>query len=288
MHIDDAIQSTDMRGEGPVWSSQENALYWVDIDRKLLQRWNPVSKERKIWEMHSNIGSFALRRDGSALVALRDGFFFVNLDTGETQSLGNPEESLSYTRFNDGKCDRKGRFWAGTMDEEFPNKRGALYRLNPDRTYTKMIGHIGISNGLGWSPDNSVFYYTDSADHTIYAYDFDHEMGTISNPRVFARTSDDYVPDGLTVDREGFVWSANWDGWKITRYAPSGVVDMEISLPVQRPTSCTFGGPNMDQLFVTTARIDLDADALKKQPLAGNVFVIQTKSEGYLEPLFNG
>jgi len=288
MQVEVAVQSLDLLGEGPVWSPQENALYWVDIDRKLLQQWNPVTKERKIWEMPSHIGSFALRRSGGALVALRDGFFFFNLETSEAQSLGNPESALTYTRFNDGKCDRKGRFWAGTMDEKFPNKRAALYRFNTDRTYTKMMGHIGISNGLGWSPDDKTFYYTDSADHAIYAYDFDYETGTINNPRVFARTPDEYVPDGLTVDREGFVWSANWDGWKVIRYAPDGVIDLEVPLPVQRPTSCTFGGPKMDQLFITSARIDLDAGALEKQPLAGNVFVIQTKSEGIAEPFFNG
>jgi len=221
-------------------------------------------------------------------VALRDGFFFFDLETSEALSLGDPEASLPFTRFNDGKCDRKGRFWAGTMDEGFPNKRAALYRFNPDRTVSQMLSNIGISNGLGWSPDNKIFYYTDSADHAIYTYDFDYEEGAISNPRIFARTPDAYVPDGLTVDREGFVWSANWDGWKVTRYTPGGMVDMEIPLPVQRPTSCTFGGEKMDQLFITSARIDLDAATLEEQPLAGNVFVIQTKSEGFAEPIFNG
>lgn len=288
MYVEVAIPSLDVLGEGPVWSPNENALYWVDIDRKLLQRWDPIVKERKIWEMHSNIGSFALRRAGSALVALRDGFFFFDLETSDAKSLGDPEDSLPYTRFNDGKCDRKGRFWAGTMDEGFPKKRAALYRFNPDRTLIKMISNIGISNGLGWSPDNKIFYYTDSADHAIYAYDFDYENGTISNPRIFASTPDDYVPDGLTVDKDGFVWSANWDGWKVIRYTPGGIIDLEIPLPVQRPTSCTFGGPKMDQLFITSARIDLDAAALEKQPLAGNVFVIQTEFEGLTEPMFAG
>jgi L-arabinonolactonase len=286
--VEVAVNSMDILGEGPVWSRQENALYWVDIDRQLLQRLNPNTGERKMWKMHSNIGSFALRPSGHPLVALRDGFFFYDLDTSKTRFLGDPEDDLPYTRFNDGKCDRMGRFWAGTMDEESPKKRAALYCLSPDRTYTKMIDHIGISNGLGWSPDNSVFYYTDSVDHTIYAYDFNLTMGTISNPRVFARTPNEYVPDGLTVDKDGFVWSANWDGWKVIRYTPDGKIDMEILLPVQRPTSCTFGGPNMDQLFITSARIDLDVTALEKQPLAGSVFVIQTQSEGIAEPFFNG
>ncbi len=288
MQVEIAVQSMDILGEGPVWSQQDNSLYWVDIERKLLQQWNPITKEHKSWELHSNIGSFALRCNGGTLVALRDGFHFLDLKTGDVQALGDPEDSIRFTRFNDGKCDRAGRFWAGTMDEELPNRRAGLYRFDPDYTYTRILDHIGISNGLGWSPDNKTFYYTDSADHTIYSYDYNIERGTVSNPRVFIRTPEDYVPDGLTVDERGFVWSANWDGWKITRYAPSGAVDMEILLPVQRPTSCTFGGPNMDRLFITSARIGLDPDSLEKQPLAGNVLMIQTSFKGLVEPLFNG
>jgi sugar lactone lactonase YvrE len=288
MDVEVVVKSNDLLGEGPVWSNLESALYWVDIERKLLQRWDSISKEQRIWKVYSNIGSFALQRSGGAVVALREGFFMLNLDDERLQKIGDPECSKPYTRFNDGKCDRQGRFWAGTMDEQSPKKRAALYRLNLDRTIDKVFDHVGISNGMGWSPNNKVFYYTDSVEHTIYAFDFDLESGSITNKRVFAQTPDDYVPDGLTVDSEGFIWSANWDGWKILRYDPGGEIDMEIPLPVQRPTSCTFGGPELNHLFVTSARLGLDRDVLERQPLAGSVFRIKTQVHGIVEPFFEG
>jgi sugar lactone lactonase YvrE len=147
---------------------------------------------------------------------------------------------------------------------------------------------IGISNGLGWSPDNRVMYYTDSAQRTIWAYDFDLENGDISDQRVFARTPAEYVPDGLTVDAEGFIWSAKWDGWKVVRYAPDGSVDQEVRLPVQRPTSCTFGGTDLKRLFITSASTGLTEAELQNQPLAGSVFVVDTDIMGIPEPRYAG
>lgn len=288
MIIDVAVSSCDTLGEGPIWDSKENALYWVDIERKLLQRWDPANNMRKVWELHTNIGSFALRSSGGAVVALRDGLSFLNLSDGTITMICNPESKKRKTRFNDGKCDRQGRFWAGTMDEEIPNKRAALYRYDPDGTCHMMVDRIGISNGLGWSPDNATFYYTDSGDRVIYAYDFNLDFGLIYNRRIFVQTPSDYVPDGLTVDAAGYVWSANWDGWKVTRYDPLGRIDLEIPLPIQRPTSCTFGGENLDKLYITSARIGLEAKDLAKQPLAGNVFVVQTDVHGLPEPRFVG
>ncbi|MFN2150563.1 MAG: SMP-30/gluconolactonase/LRE family protein, partial [Anaerolineales bacterium] len=200
----------------------------------------------------------------------------------------DPEADQPYTRFNDGKCDRSGRFWAGTMDEGNPNTRGALYRLDPSGDCQIMQAGIGISNGLGWSPDNRIMYYTDSIKHQIYAYDFDLQSGTIRNRRVFAETPQEYVPDGLAVDAEGHIWSAKWDGWKVVRYAPDGSVDSEIELPVQRPTSCTFGGPELKHLYITSARDGLTAQELARQPEAGNILVLETSTHGLPEPRFGG
>jgi L-arabinonolactonase len=288
MEVKVAIESKDSLGEGPVWSESEGALYWVDIDRQLLQRWDSVSGERRIWEMPSAIGSFALRESGGCIVALRTGLASLDFASGEVVPIVDPEPDKPTTRFNDGKCDRQGRFWAGTMDEEYPNLRGSLYRLDSDLGLHRMRGSVGISNGLGWSPDNRTFYFTDSVKHTIYVYDFDPETGDIAHERIFAQTPEEYVPDGLTVDSEGCIWSAKWDGWKIVRYAPNGSIDLEVSLPVQRPTSCTFGGPGMNLLFVTSARIDLSNEELSRQPLAGSVFVIETRVKGIPEPKFLG
>jgi len=288
MKVKLAYQANDILGEGPVWVSEEQALYWVDIVRPALQRWDPASGTYKHWEMPSDIGCFALREQGSAVVALRTGFAFLDLGSGQLTPISDPEAEIPSTRFNDGKCDRLGRFWAGTMDEESPNTRGALYRMDSNGSYQRIKSGIGISNGLGWSPDNQTMYYTDSIKRTIWAYDFNLENGMISNERIFAQTPQAYVPDGLTVDAEGYVWSAKWDGWKVVRYAPDGSVDLEVKLPVQRPTSCNFGGPDLRQLFITSASTDLSESELQDQPLAGSIFMVETNTKGLLEPRFSG
>jgi len=283
-----AIESGNVLGEGPVWSEDEQALYWVDIQRRLLQRWEFATGSQKTWMMPSEIGSFAIRQKGGCIVALRTGFAFLDLSNGDIQAIYDPEPELIPTRFNDGKCDRRGRFWAGTMDEEYPKRRAGLYMLDLDGTCRRIRNQVGISNGLGWSPDNRIFYYTDSAESCIFAYDFDIETGEVANERIFASTPEGYVPDGLTVDSSGFIWSAKWDGWKVVRYAPNGSVDKEIPLPVQRPTSITFGGPEMKHIFITSASIGLSPQELDQQPNAGNVFVIETDIRGIPEPKFAG
>jgi sugar lactone lactonase YvrE len=220
------------------------------------------------------------------VVALRTGLAFLDLNNSDITPICDLEMDLPFTRFNDGKCDRQGRFWAGTMDEEYPKQRASLYRLDQDGSCVKIRGNVGISNGLGWSPDNKVFYYTDSTVNTIYAYDFNAEDGKISNERIFFETTGNYSPDGLTVDSDGFVWSAMWNGWKVVRFSPDGKVDKEIALPVQRPTSCTFGGFELSDLYITSARMDLTEEELKKQPDAGSVLVLRTKMKGLPEPKF--
>ncbi len=283
-----AYSSEDRLGEGPVWSPDEQALYWVDIVRPALQRWHPQSGAYHHWKLPSDIGSFALREIGGAVVALRTGLAFLDFESGEITPVVDPEADQPFTRFNDGKCDQRGRFWAGTIDEESPRTRGALYCLDSTGNCRLMQVGVGISNGLGWSPDNRTMYYTDSRKHRIYAYDFDLDRGSISNQRVFAQTPDSYVPDGLSVDAEGFVWSAKWDGWKIVRYAPDGSVDAEVRLPVQRPTSCAFGGPELRHLYITSAKVDLMAEELAQQPEAGNIFVLETDTQGLPAARFAG
>ena len=288
MKVQLAFQANDFLGEGPVWVPEEQALYWVDILRPALQRWHPASGMYQNWMMPTDIGCFALREKGGAVLGLRTGFAFLDFSSSTVSPLSDPEADLTYTRFNDGKCDRLGRFWAGTMDEESPNTRGALYKLDPNGKIRQMKPRIGISNGLGWSPDNRIMYYTDSAKRTIWAYDFDLRNGTISNQRVFAQTPDAYVPDGLTVDADGFVWSAKWDGWKVVRYAPDGSIDVVVQLPVQRPTSCMFGGPDLKNLYITSATTGLKEHELANQPFAGCILVLENVTQGLPEPRFAG
>jgi sugar lactone lactonase YvrE len=288
MDIKLAYQANDRLGEGPVWVPEEQALYWVDILQPALQRWQPESGSYKKWLMPNDIGCFSLREHGGAVVALRTGFAYLDLDTGKVKPLNDPESDKPYTRFNDGKCDRFGRFWAGTMDEGAPNNRGAFYRLDPNGEHRQMLDQIGTSNGLGWSPDNRIMYYTDSAKRTIWSYDFDPEKGTMTNQKVFAKTPEAFVPDGLTVDADGFIWSAKWNGWKVVRYAPDGSIDLEVPLPVQRPTSCMFGGEKLNQLYITSASVGLTEPELQDQLFAGCIFEVATDTQGLPEPRYAG
>lgn len=200
--------------------------------------------------------------------------------------IADPEADKPEARFNDGAVDRQGRFWAGTISEGFAN---SLYRLDPDGTVQKMETGIGISNGIGWSPDNKTMYFTDTPARVIYAYDFDLATGAIENRRTFVQVPEEEgFPDGLTVDSEGFIWSAHWDGWKITRYDPTGKVEREIQVLVQRPTSCTFGGAELNELYLTSASVGLSQAALKDQPLAGDLFRLKVEVKGLEEPKYLG
>jgi sugar lactone lactonase YvrE len=218
-----------------------------------------------------------------------DGLGFLDLTTGEVTRIGDPESHLPHNRFNDGKVDRSGRVWAGTMNEHGPEATGSLYRLDPDGSIHNMASGFVCSNGLGWSPDNRTMYFTDSMVRTIWTYEFDPETGALGDRRVFATLAeDDGFPDGMTVDSEGFVWSAVWDGWRILRFAPDGSIDRTVQMPVQRPSSCMFGGPDLKTLYITSACVELGWNALKRGPLAGSLFALPTDVPGLPEVPFGG
>jgi sugar lactone lactonase YvrE len=213
----------------------------------------------------------------------------VDLTTGKASTIASPEAGKPGNRFNDGKCDRRGRFWVGTLAIDATPGHGSLYRLDPDGRCQTMDTGFHISNGLGWSPDDRRFYFTDTGPKRIYVYDFDAESGAIENRRVFAQLPDNVgSPDGLAVDADGFVWSAHWDGWCVTRYDPEGKVDRVINLPVPRPTSCSFGGPDLSTLYITSARIRLSAQQLAEAPMSGSVFALQAGVRGLPETPFAG
>jgi sugar lactone lactonase YvrE len=276
-------------GEGPVWCPREQALYWVDIERSCLQRFHPESGAVRRWQLPERIGSLALREVGGAVLALASGFAFFDFASGAIQRLAAPEKDNPRNRFNDGKCDRAGRFWAGTMDDRLSEHTGALYRLDPNLSFDRMATGIGIPNSIAWSPDDRVFYFADTMDRIIYAYDFDRDSGAIANRRVFCTFEDQPGnPDGSTVDAEGCLWNAQWDGWRVVRYDPRGRVERIVALPVQKPTSCMFGGPDLATLYVTSAIWDLDEAALARQPLAGHLLAVEVGIRGLQEPRFAG
>jgi sugar lactone lactonase YvrE len=273
-------------GEGPLWHPAEKALYWVDIEQDRFHRFYPDTGNKESFLIGQPIGCLAFREKGGLVVALRDGLGFWNWETQSLELIANPEAGRENARFNDGKIDRQGRLWAGTFGKD---DKSALYRLDPDGSVHTMETGITISNGIGWSPDDKTMYYTDSAIRTIYTYDFESSSGEISNRRIFVKVPlTEGFPDGLAVDSEGFIWSAEWDGWRVTRYDPEGKVERVIYLPVQRPTSCTFGGDDLSQLFITSAWTGLHETDRREQPLAGDLFRVQTEVKGQDVNYFKG
>jgi L-arabinonolactonase len=268
-------------GEGPLWHPGEKCLYWVDIVNQELYSSSQDFISFIKTKFKTPIGAFGFQKAGGYVLATGQGFAFWDGESTDLDLVWNPLPGRSDVRMNDGKVDPAGRFWAGSMDSK--QRQGALYRLDPDGSQHTLLKDIGISNGLGWSPDRNIMYYTDSIQYTIFAFDFDLETGRINNQRPFIRLPKDergIVPDGLCVDAEGCVWSAQWNGWQIVRYSPEGEPLLTVKVPAQRVTSCCFGGKNLDQLFITTARVDLTDQELAKQPLAGSIFTCQTDTQG--------
>jgi sugar lactone lactonase YvrE len=281
--------TTDILGEGPVWDVQEQALYWVDIRRPALRRYLPASGDASTWPMPEMVGSLAVRKRGGVLLALRSALAFFDPATGTIERVAAPEAHLAEHRFNDGKCDRQGRFWAGTMHDVTRDPVGTLYRLDPARGCVAMEKGIRIPNSLCWSPDGATMYFADSLARTIFAYPFDPATGALGLRRVFATVEAPAIPDGATVDRDGFIWCAHYDGWRIVRFAPDGRIDRTIELPVQRPTSCQFGGPDLGTLYVTTALQKLSPEQLAAQPLAGALLALmEVGASGLPEARYDG
>ena len=283
------LDGTDQLGESPVWSVPEQTLYWVDIVGRAARAYSPSTGRRHDWSLPSEIGALALRSTGGALVALRSGFAALDFGTGAVTAVCDPEPDLPENLFNDGACDRAGRFWAGSLHQDEIEPLGSLYRLEADLTCTRMLSDLVVANGIGWSPDNRTMYFIDSGQHAVFAFDFDLDCGEIGQRRTFAEVDErDGVPDGLTVDSEGYVWVALWDGGAIRRYAPDGSLVEVIRLPVPRPTSCAFGGPDLTTLFITTARDGLTGRQLEEAPLSGSLLALDTAVRGIAEPTFGG
>ena len=258
-------------GEGPVWDGAAGRLYWVDIKNPAVHALEPATGALRRWPMPAPIGTIGLRARGGLVAALKSGFAFVDLDSGIVTPIIDPEADRPGNRFNDGHVDARGRFWAGSMDDGEGKPTGDLYRLDADLSVTRFAAGFVVTNGIEWSADGRTLYFVDSGQRVIYADAFDMAAGQPGARRVFARlTADQGYPDGLTVDAEDHVWGAHWDGARLTRYRPDGTVERVIPMPVPRVTSCCFGGPDLDILYVTTASIGLSP----VPALAGGVFAI--------------
>jgi sugar lactone lactonase YvrE len=276
-------------GECPVWSVAEQALYWVDINAPALNRFDPATGRNTAMPMPESIGCFALRARGGFVVALRSGFWTARPDGTLERKIADAPYDPAHHRFNDGRCDPQGRFWAGSMNEKRDANSAALVRLGPDGRVTPVLGDMMISNGLAWSPDGRTMYHTDTPTLTINAYDFDPVPGTPSNGRVLTRFRNETDrPDGGAVDSEGCYWTALYRGGRVLRLSPAGAVLAEFPVPAMCPTMCAFGGPDLRTLYVTTARQTRPDDELARLPHSGGIFAMAVEVPGLPEPAFAG
>ena len=273
-------------GEGPVWDDRSQRLLWVDVAAGLVHWLDPATGQRKSLEVGQPVGAVGLCADGGLVAAVRDGFALFAPGGGTMSRLLPVERSLAGNRMNDGKCDRRGRFWAGTMAIDHTPNAGTLYRLertNGHDAVSAIFSGITVANGLDWCPDNRLMYYIDSPTQRIDVFDFDEESGTLANRRVFAEiAAADGLPDGMTVDAEGHVWVALFRGAKVRRYRPDARIDLEVHVPVTLVTSCAFGGPDARDLYITTARHRLTPAEAAEQTTAGGVFVCRPGPAGRL------
>jgi sugar lactone lactonase YvrE len=280
-------QSADQLGECPLWDDREGRLYWVDGRAPAVKRVRIDTGAVEVIAVAETVGSIAFRARGGMLAATKSGIHFLDADSGELAPAARPEAHLPDNRFNDGRCDRQGRFWAGTMSDVRRDPVGTLYRLDPDLSCTPLRNAIIIPNSLAWSPDGRTMYFADTNRHTIWAWDYDPASGAATRERVFADAGAGR-PDGSCVDADGCLWNADYGAARIVRYTPGGRLDRTIELPVDNPTCCCFGGARLDELFITSARQRLSAADLARQPLAGSVFSVRPGARGLPESRFAG
>lgn len=272
------VNHTCLLGEGPVWDEVHKRIFWLDILNGEIHQFSFIRNEHQVMKVGQPVGAIALKTNGDLIAAIQHGFADIEMDSNTVRMIVDPESHLTNNRFNDGKCDPLGRFWAGTMDDvEGKEGAGNLYVLNEDLSVSLKIENVTCSNGLAWSSDRSKFYYIDTPTRQVVAYDYDMESGAIHNKKVIISIPiEEGYPDGMTIDAEGMLWIAHWDGWKVSRWDPtSGNLLNTILLPVARITSCTFGGETLEDLYITSAKVGLSESELEEQPLAGALFVVR-------------
>lgn len=272
-----------------MWSEREQALYWVDTRGYMIRRLDYASGRINSWQMPELPCSLVIRDEGGLLIAMESCIATFDPLSGQiTERIAAPHPPDAGMRFADGRCDRRGRFWVGAKHDATAGPVGILYRFDPDRRFTPTEQEIGHPNSLAWSPDNRIMYFANSGEEAIRCYSYDIETGTLSERRQFAKCV--AHPDGAAMDAEGYLWSAQYWGSCVVRYAPNGTVDREIKMPCSLITACTFGGPKLDRLYITTSRQTrhITAEELAKQPLAGRLFFIDTGIQGLPETRFAG
>jgi L-arabinonolactonase len=280
------VEAGNLLGESPVWDDENAILWWVDIHGRSLHCWSERTGHgaSPLPEQTACIGLCA----GEGFVCgTRSGFSWFDPATGRREAIAEPLSGARNLRFNDGRCDRGGRFWSGTVQELRVAGEAGLYCLDTQGRCTQVLGGITVANGIAFSPDDRTMYFSDSHAKEIYALPFDPASGAVGEKRLFVRFDEGMgIPDGATVDADGCLWVAAIGGGRVLRYSPEGRLDRTLVMPVSQPTSCEFGGGDLRTLFVTSARMKLDAAALAREPLAGSIFAIETGARGVREPRY--
>lgn len=278
----------DQLGETPLWSARNGKIWWLDIERPRLQS---IDRGTGQYEMHAFAakwaGSVAFRSDGKFIVALDNALHVFDPETSALTPFLEIEPPNQGTRLNDGRCDRHGRLWIGTMDETFKSPLGSLYRVDPDGTVARMFGDVVVANSITTSPDDRVLYFSDTRRYVMWAFDLDPDSGTLSNRRVFAEYRGARGrPDGSCVDADGCVWNAAFAGGCVIRYTPKGEVDRIIDVPVTNPTCVCFGDDDLRTLYITTATKMIEPVQLAREPLAGALLAVRVDVSGLPEATF--
>lgn len=282
----ETIPCKNILGEGVQWNPKDQCVWWTDIAAAKLYRYSPAQKKLDVWDTPEPLGCFAfVEGDSRLLLALATGFAWFDLELHKCEWIARPELTIAGNRFNDGRVDRQGRFWSGTTVEQqhVDGQVAALYCLDRQQQVTRHLEGLKISNTLCWSPDSKKLYHADSPNHRIDVYDFDPQKGQLSNKKIFAQMPPGIEPDGACIDAEGYLWNAQWGGGRVVRYSPAGDVERVLNLPVTQPTCAALGGPDMNWLFVTSARKGLDEAQSEAQPDAGALFIYQTDVSGLPE-----
>jgi sugar lactone lactonase YvrE len=282
MKVDVLVNRRAELAEGPSWDEQTKRLQWVNILAGELNITDPGDGATQTYAVGKKLGAAALRASGGFVLATEDGFGFYDPAAGDLQLISDPEADLPGNRFNDGKCDPAGRFWAGTMAYDLSAGAGSLYMLDTDGSATHKVEDITISNGLAWSVDQRTMYYIDTIPRRVYAFDYDVDSGAIRSQRVAIQVEEAQgSPDGMTIDVDGMLWIAHYGGSCVRRWNPNTAEVLEtIELPTPKVTCCTFGGDALDTLYITTAWEHMSEDEKSRDPLAGAVFSVKLPYQG--------
>ncbi|HWP05500.1 MAG TPA: SMP-30/gluconolactonase/LRE family protein [Polyangiaceae bacterium] len=265
-------------GEGVSWDASEGVLLWVDIEAGHVFRLKPGTEPERI-VLGQKVGAVVPRRAGGLVLAVKEGFALMDRWGGPLRVVASPEPDKPENRMNDGKCDSNGRFFAGSISPE--PKAAGFYRFDPDGSVQRVLGDITISNGLGFSPDNRTLYYIDSPTYRVDAFDYDAETGSIARRRTLIEVPREHgEPDGMTLDEAGCLWVAHWGGHAVRRYTPRGVLDRTLEVPASQVSNCAFGGPDLSELYITTASAWLDESRRRQEPHAGDLFVVSPGVKG--------